>query len=302
MDFQKFLINSQRTEENSVQENSRRMYESSIRTYERTMSNAFPEIEIYPITENLMRVFIEFSKDVLHRTCQTLLNYIASFTFYFNKNNLEDLTKTPSFKKYRKGLSKQMKKQKVPNRKLPILPEDLQNFFDKTNFKDIKETTGMFALSIMFFGFFRASEFTSLKYKNLRIFEGNLIVHLDFSKTDVTGNGVDVTIAPTEHDYDPQKLLRIINEGLDYDEERPLWVWHQDTLRKFLRDLLIRCEYPHPEAYSLHSCRRGGAHAASNAGIQDSVIKKHGRWLSEIYQIYTQVDEYNAGIAITRVI
>ena len=42
--------------------------------------------------------------------------------------------------------------------------------------------------------------------------------------------------------------------------------------------------------YSCHSFRKGGANAAFKAKVQDCVIKVHGRWRSEAYHRYTDVE------------
>ena len=54
-----------------------------------------------------------------------------------------------------------------------------------------------------------------------------------------------------------------------------------------------------PANYSWHSFRRVGASRASERGVQDSVIKKHGRWNSEAYQRYVLIDAMRAGKEIT---
>ena len=300
MNFNDFLSQSRLTESNSLQENSRRMYQSSLRTYERVMRMAFPNVQLYPITEPLMRVFIEYSRTVLNRTCKTLLNYIASFTHYFHDKNLPDLTKTESFRRYRLGLNKTMKTNGIPHRKQSLLPEHLENICNITDFNNVQQLTALFSLSLMFFGFFRASELTSLKWKHLKISEDTMIVHLDYSKTDVTGKGTDVTIGQTQHNYDCIKLAKIIKQKIIPEDDTPIWIWHQDTLRKILSKFLKTIGVEDYNSYSLHSCRRGGAHAAAMKGIQDCAIKAHGRWLSECYTMYTEMEARNAGLLITK--
>ena len=51
--------------------------------------------------------------------------------------------------------------------------------------------------------------------------------------------------------------------------------------------------------YSTHSLRRGGAAAAARAGVEDSVIQRHGRWKSWCFTLYTQMEREEAGRIIT---
>ena len=46
---------------------------------------------------------------------------------------------------------------------------------------------------------------------------------------------------------------------------------------------------------SMHSFRKGGAHAASIAKVPDSVIQAHGRWQSMCFTRYTAVEIAEAG-------
>eukprot|EP00854_Cymbomonas_tetramitiformis_P002853 gene2853-biopygen2795 len=47
----------------------------------------------------------------------------------------------------------------------------------------------------------------------------------------------------------------------------------------------------HPEAYSGHSFRRGGATTAFRLQVQDSLIQAHGDWASECYKLYCDLNE-----------
>ena len=257
-----------------------------------------------------MRVFIEFQKIVRGRACKTLLNYVASFTHYFNSNNLCDLTKTLSFRKYRRGLAKQMKSQNAPNRKLPLTPEILQKLFDDCDLKKLEDLSFITAITVMYYGFFRASKFIQLRWKDISFtqFEEQnqtknaMLIHLLFSKTDVTGKGVIVEIAETKHQYDPLKLVDLLRKMVLPNEESSVWIYSLDTLRLFLKKRLTKLRIPNPEKYSLHSCRRGGAHTAALNGIPDSSIKAHGRCLNEAYHLYPQMDARTAGRLITSLI
>ena len=52
-------------------------------------------------------------------------------------------------------------------------------------------------------------------------------------------------------------------------------------MREVFLDIL-KCIVTNVKAYGLHSLRSGGATQAAKAGIPDRLIKKHGRWVSEV--------------------
>ena len=62
-----------------------------------------------------------------------------------------------------------------------------------------------------------------------------------------------------------------------------------------LRQRLEMIGVEDPAAYSWHSFRRGAAFLASRKGVQDCVIKKHGRWSSDAYIRYVSVEAVRAG-------
>ena len=62
------------------------------------------------------------------------------------------------------------------------------------------------------------------------------------------------------------------------------------ALTKALRDALIAARVPKAELYKGHSFRRGGATSLARVGVPDSVIKTIGRWKSQAYQLYVDID------------
>ena len=159
--FNQLLNSAAEIEENSLMPSSRRMYDSCIRTYLTTMMEFSTVTAPFPITEPKMRVFIEFCRTVRKRTYKTLLNYCASFTFYFVDHGLQDLTKTISFQKYRQGLSKQMRANKVPNRKEPIDHNILNLLYIQCELSQLIELSFITAISVMFFGSFEHANILS---------------------------------------------------------------------------------------------------------------------------------------------
>ena len=45
---------------------------------------------------------------------------------------------------------------------------------------------------------------------------------------------------------------------------------------------MLKDVVPNVEDFGLHSLRSGGATEAANLGISDRLIKKHGRWTSDL--------------------
>ena len=65
-----------------------------------------------------------------------------------------------------------------------------------------------------------------------------------------------------------------------------------------IRGLLQRA-YPGSDAaqYAGHSFRRGGTSALKLAGVSDSIIQQHGRWRSDVFRDYIDV-EHNIALRL----
>jgi hypothetical protein len=70
--------------------------------------------------------------------------------------------------------------------------------------------------------------------------------------------------------------------------------WIRNSVKRRLREIGV-C----PTDYSTHSFRKGGATQAAKKGVQDCVVKAHGRWKSTCFMRYTVFERADAGRQIT---
>jgi hypothetical protein len=117
-------------------------------------------------------------------------------------------------------------------------------------------------------------------------------LHLDASKTDPFRTGVDVIIAA------PHALSALSNYAslcsaagvmpsaplFHFDDGPPVtrrWLMHRV-------DSLLRSIQHDPTAYSSHSFRKGGAVSLQQQGVEDSIIRRTGRWRSDAFNLYVR--------------
>lgn len=153
-------------------------------------------------------------------------------------------------------------------------------------------------MSLSYYGFLRISELLNLTTNDLVIDTTNsrLIVNIRYSKTDQFGKGEKIYLYDNDLNYSPYKLYTLLQDS--YDENQNIVDCSPTALRKHLKVILKRIGVE-TDQYSWHSFRRGGAYHAAIAGVQDSEIKKHGRWKSEAYVRYVAVDPERAGREIS---
>ena len=57
---------------------------------------------------------------------------------------------------------------------------------------------------------------------------------------------------------------------------------------------------PDISAIGSHSLRSGGATAATNAGVQDQLLKRHGRWASESAKEEYVQDSFSSCLSVSK--
>ena len=150
------------------------------------------------------------------------------------------------------------------------------------------------AFTLAFYGFLRASEFTSssLQWSDIQFSTTTITIDLRQSKTDPFRRGHTIAIRATSTSTCPVRAINCFAEvstlrsgSLHYGGRfTPL---SRDQLTEVLRHLLQQAGHQQ-HLYSSHSFRIGAATTAAAAGLPAWLIKSLGRWSSDAYQRYIQ--------------
>lgn len=154
------------------------------------------------------------------------------------------------------------------------------------------------AIYLAYYGFLRPGEFTSNKptdqvlcRRHLLRYQDHFILHLEVSKTQQTGSGVNIHLYKTNNSWCPvavlSRLLSLLPEQPDSSPLLPFPVKPLSTSQfvKHIR-ILLRNLHLNPSQYSGHSFRIGAASAASHHGVPDHIIRRLGRWKSGCFARY----------------
>eukprot|EP00823_Brevimastigomonas_motovehiculus_P007858 TRINITY_DN705_c0_g2_i1.p1 TRINITY_DN705_c0_g2~~TRINITY_DN705_c0_g2_i1.p1 ORF type:complete len:383 (-),score=24.05 TRINITY_DN705_c0_g2_i1:927-2075(-) len=181
--------------------------------------------------------------------------------------------------------------------KLPLTVQMLRDIAKKNwssrKYIDIRDT---FMMVLAMNAFLRESETVSLEKEDVWFDavptnEGNkqvLFVFIEKSKTDIERRGATIVIGKCKDPLiDPftwfEKYSRVRRSSAKY-----LFHHHRTTdglrpttpngiVKKRLKQIMID-----PELYGSHSLRSGGVTAAAEKNIEISLLKKHGRWKSDV--------------------
>lgn len=158
------------------------------------------------------------------------------------------------------------------------------------------------AFTLAFYGFLRASEYTSpthhhydhrrtLLRKDITLTNTSMKVYIKASKTDQYRQTAVVLIGKTGTSTCPINAMRKFLQQSESHRHLPLFTFHNG---KYLtrRDVsaltksLLRLTGANPALYSSHSYRIGAATTAAAAGISEPLIQTLGRWQSTAYKTY----------------
>lgn len=282
----------------SLSANSRKSYLTYINIYKKLIESIPNAPSPFPITIATIKVSLYVYRYENKVQFNTLKNLLSAISFYFRENNYPNLTLEPEIIRHVKALKNEMKQGNPPFRKDPILVQDLQKMTELINLENFYDVRFMVLCSFSFFGFLRFSEVKKLTKSDISIdVNGNLKILVRYSKTDQEGYTTPVYIAPGPQSYHPLIWYEFYLPFLDPDQD-VLFTGNDLSYYKLLKSVCKKLEI-NDRQISFHSFRRGGAHQASLQKAPDSIIKKHGRWLSDIYHIYTAVEMKDAGEFLT---
>ena len=195
------------------------------------------------------------------------------------------------------GLKRTLARPKV--RKEPITADMLKAMVEAAGpVPSLTEIRLLAVCLLAFAGFMRCDELVKLKCDDITFNSESMVVRVQSYKTDQYRDGASLVIARTGLPTCPVAMMERYFYRGELESTHKGFVFRGVTptkagerLRKTgglsytrLRELLLskisQLGYD-PTLFSMHSLRAGGATAAANAGVEDRLFKRHGRWKSE---------------------
>ena len=160
------------------------------------------------------------------------------------------------------------------------------------------------AVLLAYFGMLRVSEYTTpttssfddaihLTVSDVAIYWDRrvAIINIKMSKTDPFMDGVRIRVGMLEHYLCPVRALvrYLARRG---SRPGPIYIFRNGAFltRARVLDVMVRA-LPNVPNINTHSFRRGGASALAAAGTPDHIIQLMGRWKSNAYKDYIELDD-----------
>ena len=195
----------------------------------------------------------------------------------------------------------------VAKPKKAITLADLIAFHQHLDHTTFEGARNWCACTFAFFGLLRINEYANghLKHGHVQATAHGVALTILYSKTSLLPARVDV--ASRTDQLCPLRALAAYKAfftaypALPQKPSDPLFLtrrtptsYHPMTDAEFIAVVrgLLQLASPNSDTtlYAGHSFRRGGTSALKLAGVDDSVIQRHGRWRSDAYRGYIDVD------------
>ena len=280
--------------EASLAPKTRRAYDRAFQDWESyAIEEDIPVLPIAPI--DLCNIVANIAVETGSMSKVNLL--IAAVADKHLSEHLESPTADSSFRKMMIGVRKRL-----------FYPSKSRSPLDKEILKDAYEMLAgggrlqdwrtLCRINLEFYGMMRWDEVSNLRMDDIQFTETGMVIKIRRSKTDQKGEGEYVRINMSEEENCPVEITRLYISKLGYGTENGFLqpqirtykdgtqsgVWHTKLgYSTALEDLkaFMAIIGRDPREYGEHSGRRGGATAASEAGVSWLDLKRHGRWASD---------------------
>lgn len=263
----------------ATSDNTRRAYQSDIEHF-------MGEGHQVPATPEMVESYLK--KCANTHNPRTLIRRMTALRQWHVLKNEPDPTKHPLVIKTMRGISRLHGKPKSQALALRLEDLDVISTF-LSSVDSLIYSRNRAIVLVGFFGAFRRSELSALKWEQIHFVRDGMVIILPRSKTDQTGEGQKCVIPFGNEVRCPVQALiewrgaSKLWEGAVFRKlsktgnllKGPISSHH---LNRLVQRIVKEAGLPNPEQYSAHSLRRGFATESARLGASMPAIQRHGRW------------------------
>ncbi len=268
----------------ATSDNTRRTYQSAVRQFVRWGGRLPADRDM------VLRYLLERQPELNMRTLDL---HITALRQWHEYQQLTDPTRDPLIQKTLEGMRRRHGQPRQKARPLSIEAlSALIGWLDQQPLSLMRERNRALLL-VAYFGAFRRSELVGLQYGNLEWFDDGVVVTLERSKTDQSGEGMQRALPCSDNHLCPVTALKHWMEAIDLHTEsqngaifRRINRWDQpgsqamdaSSINLILKKLAMQAGLEGADKFSSHSFRRGLTTSAAQAGVDFELIRKQGGW------------------------
>jgi hypothetical protein len=232
--------------------------------------------------------------------------FVAAVAYRAHSLNHGKLPRHELFRRVKRGIEN-FHADQVVTPKTAITMSDLLAFHGLLDHSTFEGARDWCACTLAFFGLLRINEYCNghLRHGHVQHTAAGVMMTIAYSKTSLSPARVDIAsradvLCPSRalsqylaffsayprlphSPQDPLFIIRRVPSGFRAMSD----VEFIAIVRSLMQRVSPGCD---PAQYAGHSFRRGGTSALKLAGVADSSIQLHGRWKSDAYRAYIDVD------------
>ena len=254
------------------------------------------EIEAFPAKTEHVSLYLQHLLDST-QSYSVVDSAIYAIQWDHNLAGLPSPVDAPIIRDISKA-AKKMNGAHVVSRKQAVTADMIGTLVSASNLSNLLDLRNVCIFVLAFAGFFRINEVLHIKYGDVRFQSGYVAIDVNNSKTDQLRKGSEVVIASgSSIDTCPVNILRrYLTEVERYHIDSSHYIFRplskcraghklvyvnkpisdssiRDYFKRSFKDIVLDVSQ-----FGTHSLRAGGASAAANAGVQDRLFQRHGRW------------------------
>ena len=259
------------------------------------------ELSVFPSNDLAVSIYV-LSLIQAGKSISSIDQYLCATTWLHRTAGYMPPTNSNLVRTVREGAKRRLCK--PSKQKEPITPDILKEL--QVSLLEGKKKMSLYNHRLMtlavisYAGFFRYDEVLNLRREDVAFHNSYVAIFVQKAKNDVYREGHTVLIARTGTKLDPYRYLYEYCELAGIKPKDKCYLFRNVILNKKTgnhvlnpidkplsytraRELLLHQLAKigrNPKVFGLHSLRSGGASQAANAGVQDRLFQRHGRWRS----------------------
>ena len=303
---------------NSRSANTSKAYHAAFHRWE-TWISEYSEASAVPASPTFVILYLtHLSINV--KSFASISQFLSSLTWFHNLQGHASPVRDPVVVEVVSGLKRQLACPTV--RKEPFSVENIKCLYKTMNLSSLTDIRNTTMIVLAFVAFLRFDEVTHIMVKDIVFKETHLELAIPKAKTDQLRQGNTVVIASTGSDTCPVRLLSLYMKVAEINKSKrdPSFlftrvIFKNKKLQLFptgkpmtytnVRDIVKKKAQQiglNPNDFATHSMRSGGPTAAAEAGVDERLMQKHGRWAQASSKDKYVVDALQKRLDVSKVL
>ena len=303
---------------NSRAVNTSKAYQAAFLRWDKWVSS-YPEVNAVPANPTHVILYLTHLSNTVG-SFASISQFLSALSWAHNLQGYVSPVRDPVVVEVVSGLKRQLACPTV--RKEPFSTENIKSLFKIMNTSSLTDIRNTTLIVLAFVAFLRFDEVTNILVKDLSFKDSHIELAIPKAKTDQLRQGNVVVIASTGGDTCPVWLLSLYMKAAGFHKSKrdssflfTRVIFKNKKLQLFptgkpmtytnVRDIVKKKAQQiglNPKDFATHSMRSGGATAAAEAGVDERLMQKHGRWAQASSKDKYIVDALQKRLGVSKVL